>query len=723
MFDHRNVRLTTPLGPEALIFRRLDGHEALGQIGQYSLTALSKRPDLPLDKLVGQPLTISSDLMLMATRHLNLYVCEMSLKGKEGDYYVYEAILRPWLWFLTRTADSRIFQEQNTPDIIKAIFADHPLAKFEFRLTQSYAPREYCVQYRESDYNYVARLCEQEGIYFWFEHKDGLHTLILADALSAHAPAPGYAHIPFEQGGGDGGMTSDREHLEHWNYTKSVQPVDYVLTDYDFQKPRADLTVRSRVAREHGEARHEVFDYPGEYDNPAVGEHYVRVQLDAMQARQETVRGQGNVRGLPVGALFTLSDHPRGDQNREYLVTSAHLSWSEASYESGAGDWVCLCQIEALPSSLPFRPTRYTPRPFVQGPQTAVVVGPQGEEIYSDQYGRVKVQFHWDRRGERNQHSSCWVRASQPWAGQNFGAMAVPRIGQEVVISFLEGDPDQPLITGRVYNAGQMPPWELPANQTQTGMLSRSTPGGSYDNANAIRFEDKKGAEELWLHAEKDQRIEVENDESHWVGHDRKKTVDNDETVLVKHDRTETVDNNETITVHNDRTERVDHNEKISIGDNRTEDVGKNETISIGENRSVTVGDNETISIGSNKTDDIGDNLSITVGKAKTETVALASMENVGLAKMTNVGAAYSLNVGAFMNTVVAAWQKEQVGQSKTVDVGKVFTMQAGDRIELVCGKSRITLNSDGHISIDGSRFDFTASGPVQITGKDIDLN
>lgn len=723
MFDQRNVRLTTPLGPEALAFRRLDGYEALGHVGQYTLVALSRRADLPLDKLVGQAITITADVSMMAKRHLNLYVCEMSLKGKEGEYYVYEAILRPWLWFLTRTVDSRIFQSQSTPDIIKAVFADHPIASFESRLTRAYPPREYCVQYRESDYNFIARLCEQEGIYFWFQHKDGQHTLVLGDALSAHAPAPGYERIPFEQGGGDGGMTSDREHLEHWNFTKTVQPVDYVLTDYDFQKPKADLSVRSRVAREHGEARHEVFDYPGEYVDPAVGEHYVRVHLDAMQAKQETVRGEGNVRGLPVGSLFTLFDHPRGDQNREYMVTLAHLTWSEASYQSGSGEFISLCQMEALPSALPFRPSRVTPRPFVQGPQTAVVVGPKGEEIYCDDYGRVKVQFHWDRRGERDQLSSCWVRSSQPWAGQNFGAMAVPRIGQEVVVSFLEGDPDQPLITGRVYNASQMPPWELPANKTQSGMLSRSTPEGQYDHANALRFEDKKGEEELWLHAEKNQRIEVENDESHWVGHDRSKTVDNDETVHIKHDRTETVDNDETITIHNNRTERVDHDEKISIGDNRTEDVGKNETIDIGDNRKVTVGNNETINIGNNKTDDISSNWSISVGSAKTETVTLASVENVGLAKMTNVGAAYSLNVGAFMNTLVAAWQKEEVGQSKTVTVGKTLTFQAGDRIELVCGKSQIVMESNGHITISGASFDFGASGPVQITGNDIDLN
>ncbi|MDK2127096.1 type VI secretion system Vgr family protein, partial [Parachitinimonas caeni] len=317
--------------------------------------------------------------------------------------------------------------------------------------------------------------------------------------------------------------------------------------------------------------------------------------------------------------------------------------------------------IQALPSNLPFRPERSTPKPIVQGPQTAVIVGPAGEEIWTDEHARVKVQFHWDRRGKKNDQSSCWVRVSQPWAGQNFGMVAIPRIGQEVVVSFLEGDPDQPLITGRVYNADQMPPWDLPGNKTQSGILSRSSQGGHYDHANALRFEDKKGAEEVWLHAEKDQRIEVEHDESHWVGNDRRKTIDRDETTIVHRHRTETVDGNETITVHQNRTEtvdqnetltihqhrkeRVDHNETISIGDNRNEDVGKNESVTIGKNQSLSVGSSRDKQIGRNEQDKISKNWSIKVGQLKTETVGMAYMQNVGLAKMMTIGMAYNVNV------------------------------------------------------------------------------
>ncbi len=340
-----------------------------------------------------------------------------------------------------------------------------------------------------------------------------------------------------------------------------------------------------------------------------------------------------------------------------------------------------------------------TPKPYVQGTQTAVVVGPPGEEIHTDEKGRVKIQFHWDRYGPKTDKSSCWVRVASAWAGQGWGATSIPRIGQEVLVSFIEGDADRPIITGRVYNDEQPTPWGNASTKTQSGFYSRSSPGGGPDNANIFRFEDKKGEEEVWLHAEKDQRIEVENDESHWVGRDRSKTIDRDETVHVKRDRTETVDRNETITIGNDRTEQVGNNETISIGSNRTETVGSNETITIGKNRTETVDGAETV----------------TIKKTKTETVYLANA--------LTVGGAYAITVGGAMNTAVGLAQFEQVGLNKTVMVGKTLSISAGDEITIECGKSLIHMDKDGNVTIKGTRFNFESSGPVQITGKDIDLN
>jgi type VI secretion system secreted protein VgrG len=371
--------------------------------------------------------------------------------------------------------------------------------------------------------------------------------------------------------------------------------------------------------------------------------------------------------------------------------------------------------------------------------QTALVTGPAGEEIYTDKYARVKVQFHWDRYGKRDENSSCWVRVAQVWAGKNFGFMAIPRIGQEVIVDFLNGDIDEPLITGRVYNAEQIPPWDLPGNATQTGVLTRSFKQGAYSNANSLRFEDKRGEEQLWLHAEKDQLTEVENDEKKWVGRDRVKDIDRDETNHIKRDRTETVDHDETITVHNDRKERVDHNETISIGDNRAEDVGKNETISIGNNRTEDVGDNETVTIGKNrsmtvgsseqlnvgtsKTDSIGKNHTISIGMMKTETIGMAAMENVGLAKMVNVGLGYSINTGGMMSTIVGAFKMTNVMMNYNVDVGKAFKLTAGDSVEIVCGKSTLRMDKDGNVTINGNKFDFAAEQHAQLSSKMIDLN
>ena len=412
-----------------------------------------------------------------------------------------------------------------------------------------------------------------------------------------------------------------------------------------------------------------------------------------------------------------------------------------------------------------------TPKPHTTGPQTAVVVGPPGEEIYTDQYGRVKVQFHWDRYGKMDENSSCWIRVSSPWAGSNYGGIHIPRIGQEVVVDFINGDPDYPLITGRVYNAMQMPPWDLPANKTQSGFLTRSTKGGtpghglhnSPGTANAIRFEDKAGQEQLWLHAQKDQLTEVENDEDKWVGQDRRKTIDRDEFNTIHRDRTEIVDRNEkinvhgwrteevdldeTITIHQNRKERVDHNETISIGDNRTEDVGKNEKIDIGINQSLKVGSNRDKTIGKNEKDKIGKNWSIKVGSFKTETIGLAYMQNVGLAKMVNIGAVYSVNVGAAMmvnvvldqttnvlmnrsvsvtktqTTSIGENSETTVGQVKTVKVGKEMAVDVGDAIEIKCGAAVLRMTKDGTVQINGKTINVVGSSDITIASPKTHIN
>ena len=499
------------------------------------------------------------------------------------------------------------------------------------------------------------------------------------------------------------------------------------------------------------------------------GENYARVRVEQQKALREQARGQGNARNLAPGYLFDFALYPRADQNKRYLIESASYNFEENVRRSdGAGGSGNKARegtdsptryrlgVTVVPSSVAWRSQRNTPRPRTTGPQTAVVTGPAGEEIYCDQYGRVKVQFHWDRYGTFDENSSCWIRVSSSWAGANYGEIYTPRIGQEVVVDHLNGDPDHPLITGRVYNAMQMPPWDLPGNKTQSGFLTRSTKGGtpghglhnSPGTANAIRFEDKAGAEQLWLHAQKDQLTEVENDEDKWVGNDRRKTIDRDEFNTIHRDRTEIVDRNEkinvhgwrteevdldeTITIHQNRKERVDLNETISIGKNRKEDVGLNETISIGVNRSEMVGNNEKVKIGVNQ--------NLKVGSNKQETIGLTSLKNVGIAQMTNIGAAYNLNVGAVWMTNIGFANIETIGKIKKVTVGDATTFEsgkstsisAGETIVVTAGKNIVLQSGETKITLDGEKNTITIEADkvlvdgksiVDVDSKKIDLN
>jgi type VI secretion system secreted protein VgrG len=743
--------LSSPLPEEDLRFDSMQHTAGVSALEETQLFLLSDKPDIAPEQLLGQAVNVKLQMRDGDVRHICGLVTRFGLGRHQGRHFGYLAEVRPWLWFLTRRSDCRIFQEMTVPDIVKKVFGNYGgIAVHEFRLTGSYRTRDYCVQYRETDFNFVARLMEDEGIYWYFEHGEGEHKLIVADSPSALSSAPHAEELPYY--GNAGQASPDVDIVTDWNFAREVRPGKTALRSYNFETPSNTLGVGSAESRPHDLADYELYDYQGDYYNNGDGSQIAAVRLDEAQAQHERLGGSTNAYGLANGRLFKLTRHPREDQNAEYFVVQTQISASINSLESGneTGDYSC--RFTAVPATQSYRPPRRTPKPFVQGPQSAVVTGPGGEEIYTDKYGRVKVQFHWDRYGKKNETSSCWMRVSHPWAGKSFGAIHIPRIGQEVIVDFLEGDPDQPLITGRVYNAEQMPPWDLPGNMTQSGILTRSSKGGAYGNANALRFEDKKGEEQVWLHAEKNQDIEVENDETHWVGHDRTKTIDHDETTHVKHDRTETVDHDETITVHNNRTERVDHDERISIGANRTEDVGKDETISIGLNRTETVGknetisigvdrteqvgQNETISIGQNQTVSIGDNRSVTIGGSKSETVAKAKTETIGLAKALSVGLGYQTSVGAMMNTTVGAFQSSQIGLHKSTVVGKdysissgaVYSVDAKDEIHLTVGKASLTMKADGTIIVNGHTLSvgttaeqtFKADGEITVKGKKI---
>ncbi len=679
----RKITLKSPLAADKLLIRSATVTEQLGHLFEIDLELLSPDENLDFDKLLGPEITLGVGLDDGSSRSFHAFVAEFAQVGRLGDYATYRARAVPWLWFLTRTANCRIFQGKSVPEIVKQVFRDRGYTNVKDSLTKSYRTREYCVQYRETDFNFVQRLMEEEGIYYYFTHTDSTHTLVLADSYSGHSQYSGYGSIEYFPPSDN--AIREKDHIHDWQRMRNVQPGKYVVMDYDFEKPRATLKTQYVQKRDFPKSDAEVFDYPGGFIVSSDGDHYARARLESLQAQYERMNGVGNARGLATGFLFKLTGHPRKDQNKEYLIVGATHRVHAGDYQSGTAgtpdDYTC--SFEAIDAKEPFRTPITTRKPIVGGPQTATVTGPSGEEIHTDKYGRVKVQFHWDREGQRDEKSSCWVRVSQIWAGKNWGWMSIPRMGQEVVVDFLEGDPDQPLITGRVYNADNMPPFELPGNKTQSGLRTRSTLNGTADNCNEIRFEDKKGSEQLFIHAEKNQDIEVENDETHWVGHDRTKTIDHDETTHVKHDRTETVDNNESITIGANRTESVGSDESITIGSNRTETVGRNENISIGSDQSI--------SIGANRDKTIGNNESVSIGGNRTGTVS--KNEEVSIGKERRV----------------------QVGENDALAIGKKLLIDAGDQITIKTGSASITMKKDGTIVIKGKDITLEGSGKINV--------
>ena len=506
---------------------------------------------------------------------------------------------------------------------------------------------------------------------------------------------------------------------------QELRPGRYALTDYNFETPSTSLAANvDSVVDVGGNARFEVYDYPGEYEKKPQGEDLVKLRIQEEEATHFVLSGASTCRAFSSGYRFDLQDHYRRDLNQAYLLLEVHHSASAGEYYSSGGTSTVgetyVNSFTASPHSVPYRAPRITRKPIVQGTQTAVVVGPAGEEIYTDKYGRVKVQFHWDREGKRNENSSCWIRVSQPWAGKNWGSVANPRIGQEVIVDFLEGDPDRPIITGRVYNAEQMPPYALPANQTQTGTKSRSSKGGGGANFNEIRMEDKKGSEELYIHAEKDENHIVENDQSINVGHDKTESVGHDETITIGNDRTETVSGNETLTVVKDRTRTVTQNETVTVALMRTHTVGINEAITVGAAQEVTVGAARTLTVGAAQ--------ATTIGVDHTESIGANHSEDIGANHSENIGADHSATIGGNQSFSVAKNRSASVGENDDLKVGKNLVINAGDQITVQTGKASIVMKKDGTITIQGKDITIKGSGEmvvdasknITMTGKKI---
>ncbi len=731
---HRLVSVESPLGEDVLVFGRMTASEELGRLFQFEMELFSERTDIKLAEVLGKSMTVRMELPqelpqwqkinpsrgatraadsrvelrqelpqelppVQRSRYFNGFVTRFSFLGMRGPHYgIYRATLSPWLWFLTRTADCRIFQNQKVPEIIRNIFSEHGLTDFKYRLSDDYRQWEYCVQYRETDFDFVSRLMEREGIYYYFIHENGKHTLVLADDCDSHDTFAGYEQVPYFPP--DAHDHRERDHLFEWAIHLAHQPGAYALNDFDFKAPRKSLRAVSSMPKDHARSNFEIYDYPGEYTEPDDGNAYARIRLEELLAQHEIMRGRGNAAGLAAGYRFGLTNCPRVDQNREYLIVSAVHELESDAYETGvesAGTGKPYrSQIAAIDARQPYRSPRITPKPVVRGPQTAIVVGKAGEEIWTDQYGRVKVQFHWDREGRKDENSSCWVRVSHPWAGKGWGAVAIPRIGQEVIVDFLEGDPDQPIITGRVYNGANMPPFPLPAGAVVSGIKSNTHKGSGY---NEITMDDTAGKEKLNTHAQFDM------------------------TTTVEHDQTTTVKNN--------RSTSVVVNDALSVDANRAVHVkGKlSETIDSGQEVTVSSGYKETIAGGATST--ISGGLASTVngqwesavnGHLK-ETVSAGEEQGIAGGKKLMVAGGFTEQVAGERSMTVDGPIKQSASGTIDIHADGAGTYTSGASLKLAVAGSVVEITPGAiTISAAGSTIKVDAGG-VSISGPKISLN
>ncbi|WP_080096216.1 type VI secretion system Vgr family protein [Salmonella enterica] len=561
--------------PGALLFASLDGGETLSELFSYvvqlktpdtlNLGYVSPAANLPLKPMVGKDLCVNIELDGGGKRHISGLVTAARVVGHEGRSVTYELRMEPWVKLLTHTSDYKAFQNKTVVDILDEVLAEYPYP-VEKRLVESYPVRTWQVQYGETDFDFLQRLMQEWGIYWWFEHSENSHTLVLADAISAHKACPDSPLVEWHQEG----LKLDKEFIHTITANESLRTGQWVLDDFDFTKPRSLLANTVANPRETGHATYEHYEWPGDYFDKSEGEMLTRIRMEAQRSPGSRVLGGGNIRTLMTGYTFTLMNHPTAELNQEYLLAQTTLFVQDNAQHSGQDQhFTFSTSFELHPTREVYRPQRTISKPHTKGPQSAIVTGPAGQEIWTDQYGRVKVQFGWDRYGKRDENSSCWIRVSYPWAGKGFGMIQIPRIGQEVLVDFKNGDPDLPIIVGRTYNQDTMPPWGLPGMASQSGIFSHSLYGGP-TNGNMLRFDDKTGAEEVKFHAEKDLNTTVKNNETHTVMVDRTKTIIKNETNSIGEDRNTTVTKNDGLSVKLAQTINIGTTYRLDVGDQFT---------------------------------------------------------------------------------------------------------------------------------------------------------
>jgi len=629
--SNRAATLTTPLSQDALVFRSLNAYERLSMPYEYRLTAMAAGGDVDLDALLGEVCTLTVQTTGGGRRYFHGRCAQIAFVGNEHGGLLYELTLRPDFWFMSRNRNCRIFQNMTATDIVSSLLQERGIMRFMLKLSQGFPPkRTYCVQYMESDFAFISRLLEHEGLHYFFRHDASGTDLVIADSNEAHDQIEGHTDIPYYPPG----ELREREahHLDEWSAVHGVSaPASTKATDFFYKHPTPMKNTEQTDHPAYTGDNADMQIHPAGYEEKAYGEKLAKYRLDAERALRAYATGSGNALGLQPGCTFDLRNHPHAAQNRRHLVVESRLHLEADTYAAGSGlggQAQERIDLVTIPSDTVFRPTLSTPRPRILGTQTALVVGKSGEEIDTEEVGAVKVSFHWDTYSKQDETSSCWVRVGQSWAGGGWGALFTPRMGMEVLVEFIDGDPDRPIIVGAVYNGANAPPYGLPGAKTKSTIKSNSSKGGG--GFNELRFEDKTGQEEIYIHAQKDQNVEILN--------------------------------------------------------NLSTKVGVQETRRVGASRSTTIGANDTKSVGANETNTIGANQSLTVGMSRTETISMSDTLTVGVARTISVGATESTTVGGAQAVSVGATQSTTVGGAMMLSVGGALAINAGGAISISAG-------------------------------------
>jgi len=608
--------------------------------------------------------------------------------------HLYTLTLVPELWHLTQTRNVRIFQSMSVPEILDNILKEGRIfpERYKMSFQARYPKREYCVQYRETNWDFIQRIMAEEGIYFYHEFGETAAVCVFTDTPAFLKAIPGSPVLVYSR---KGQLVNFEDHITAFDATDRLTVEAVHLTDYHFKRPSHPPGARAEA--EEKKVPYAIYDYPGYLDDEASARRLAEVRLQRETWKKQIFRGEGVCRTLTPGHTFTLAGHSNPECNAEFMVSAmAHqgrqpqvLKELEESDQGTTYGNSFTC----IPAKTPFRPEPL-PKPSVRGVQSAVVTGPPNEEIYVDEWGRIKIKFHWDLLGQE-ERTSCWVRVSQIWAGA-CETIFTPRIGQEVLVDFIDGDPDRPVVIGTLFNGKNIPPYTLPQNKTRSTIKTRTVKGEGY---NELRFEDLKGSEEIYIHGQKDWNIEILNDKGQNIGHDERLEVKNDRSKTVGHDQKEEIGNDKSISVKKNHTEAVGENMNLTVGQNLDESTGENKTISVGKNRDETVGENARTSIGKNSTRSIGENSTIDTGKDLTETI----------------GRKHTLDVGDDSSV--------SVGNNLSVMVSQKIVLTSDDQITIQCGSASIVMKSDGRIQIKGADISIDASGKLVTKGEKISGN